>query len=144
MGIEFHDPEKSLKNFFREGIFSQITLSLLTATVISSYLALAGASPLQIGVLVAIPYLTTTTQVVSAKFIEKRSRKRIAVFASFVANNSILAITISSLLDGSYEVFAFAIFYLIFNIFEDLLTVTWSSWMRDLIFGAKMGETLSI
>lgn len=54
-----------------------------------------------------------------------------------------MAITISALLDGPYEVFAFAIFYLIFNIFEDLLTVTWSSWMRDLIFGAKMGETLS-
>lgn len=143
MGIEFHDPERSLKNFFREGIFSQITLSLLTATVISSYLAIAGANPIQIGILVAIPYLTTTTQIVSAKFIEKRSRKKIAVFASFVAKNSILAITISSLLDGPYEVFVFAIFYLIFNIFEDLLTVTWSSWMRDLVFGAKMGETLS-
>ncbi|MEM1671604.1 MAG: MFS transporter [Archaeoglobaceae archaeon] len=143
MHVEFHDPERSLKNFLREGIFSQITASLLTATIISSYLALAGADPFVIGILVAIPNMTTITQIISAKFVEKKSRKKVAVFASFVAKNSILAIAITSLLDGPYEILLFGIFYLIFNICEDLLTVSWSSWMRDLLFGAKMGEMLS-
>ncbi|MEM2727289.1 MAG: MFS transporter [Archaeoglobaceae archaeon] len=143
MDVEFHDPERSLKNFIREGIFSQITASLLTATIISSYLAVAGASPLVIGVLVAIPYMTTITQIISAKFVEKTSRKRVAVFASFVAKNSVLAIAVASFIDGPYEILAFALFYLIFNICEDLLTVSWSSWIRDLVFGAKMGERLS-
>ncbi|MDI9643168.1 MAG: MFS transporter [Archaeoglobaceae archaeon] len=143
MDVEFHDPERSLKNFIREGIFSQITASLLTATIISSYLAVAGASPFLIGVLVAIPYTTTITQIVSAKFVEKRSRKKIAVFASFVAKNSVLAIAVASLIDGPYEILAFAVFYLIFNICEDLLTVTWSSWTRGLFFGAQLGERLS-
>lgn len=143
MGIEFHDPERSLKNFFREGILSQIPTSLLTATIISSYLAVIGANAFVIGILVAIPHMTTITQIVSAKFVEKRSRKKIAVFASFLAKNSILAIAIASFLNGPYELLAFAIFYLIYNICEDLLTVSWSSWMRDLVFGAKMGERLS-
>ncbi|MCS7144905.1 MAG: MFS transporter [Archaeoglobaceae archaeon] len=143
MDVEFHDPERSMKNFIREGIFSQITLSLLTATIISSYLAVAGADSFVIGVLVAIPYMTTIAQIVSAKFVEKRSRKKIAVFASFIANNSVLAIAIVSFINGPYEILAFAIFYLIFNICEDLLTVSWSSWTRDLVFGAKMGEKLS-
>lgn len=143
MDVEFHDPERSLKNFIREGVFSQITVSLLTATVISSYLAVAGASPFLIGVLVAIPYTTTITQIISAKFVEKRSRKKIAVFTSFVAKNSVLAIAVVSFIDGPYEILAFALFYLIFNICEDLLTVTWSSWTRDLFFGAQLGERLS-
>lgn len=143
MHVEFHDPERSLKNFLREGIFSQITVSLLTATIISSYLAVAGADTFVIGILVAIPYMTTITQIVSAKFVEKRSRKKVAILASFLAKNSILAIAIASLLDGPYEILVFGIFYLIFNICEDLLTVSWSSWMRDLLFGAKMGEMLS-
>lgn len=143
MHIELHDRDRSLRNFLREGIFSQITYSLLTATIISSYLTLAGADAFWIGVLVAVPFLTTTTQIVSAKFVEKRSRKKIAVFASLLAKNSVLAIAISSFLDGPYEILAFAVFYLIFNVCEDLLTVSWSSWMRDLFFGARMGETLS-
>jgi MFS family permease len=143
MDIELHDRERSLKNFLREGIFSQITYSLLTATIISSYLALAGASDFWIGVLVAIPYMTTLTQIVSAKFVEKRSRKKIAVFASFVAKNSVLAIAISSFIDGPHEILVFAVFYLIYNICEDLLTISWSSWMRDLLYGAKMGVMLS-
>lgn len=140
--VEFHDPEKSMKNFLREGIFSQITYSLLTATIISSYLTLAGASNFLIGILVAIPNMTTIMQIISAKFVEKRSRKKVAVYASFVAKNSVLAIAIASFLDGPYEIYAFAIFYLIYNICEDLLTVTWSSWTRDLVFGAQMGEKL--
>ncbi|MCX8172704.1 MAG: MFS transporter [Archaeoglobaceae archaeon] len=143
MNLEPHDPKKSITNFFREGIFSQITNSLLTATLISSYLAVVGASPFVIGVLLAIPHLTTIAQIISAKFVEKRSRKRFAILASLVAKNSILAMAIISFIGGPYEILAFAIFYLIFNICEDLLTVSWSSWMRDLVFGAKMGEKLS-
>lgn len=137
MKVEFHDPERSLKNFIREGIFSQITSSLLTATIISSYLAVIGANSFLIGLLVAIPYMTTITQIISAKFVEKRSRKKVAVFASFVAKNSILAIAIISFIDGPYEILAFAFFYLIFNVCEDLLTVSWSSWTRDLFFRCK-------
>ncbi|MCS7131003.1 MAG: MFS transporter [Archaeoglobaceae archaeon] len=143
MGIELYDPEKSLKNFFREGIFSQITISLLTATLVSSYLAVAGADAFVIGVLLAIPYMTTLTQIISAKFVEKRSRRRIAIFASFIAKNSVLGMAVFSFLDGPYEILAFAVFYLIFNICEDLLTVSWSSWIRDLVFGGQMGERLS-
>lgn len=143
MSVEFHDPERSMKNFIREGIFSQISISLLTATLISSYLAVVGASHFLIGIIVAIPNLTTITQIISAKFVEKRSRKRVAIFASLIAKNSILAMVIISFIDGPYEISVFAIFYLLFNICEDLLTVSWSSWIRDLVFGAKMGERLS-
>ncbi|MEM0202591.1 MAG: hypothetical protein QXO16_03180 [Archaeoglobaceae archaeon] len=137
MNVEFHDPERSLKNFIRDGIFSQITYSLLTATIVSSYLAVIGADSFTIGLLVAIPSMTTITQIISAKFVEKRSRKKVAIFASFVAKNSLLAIAVASLIDGPYEILAFALFYLIFNICEDLLTVSWSSWTRDLFFRRK-------
>ncbi|MEM4712256.1 MAG: MFS transporter, partial [Archaeoglobaceae archaeon] len=114
-----------------------ITYSLLTATIVSSYLAVIGADSFTIGLLVAIPSMTTITQIISAKFVEKRSRKKVAIFASFVAKNSLLAIAVASLIDGPYEILAFALFYLIFNICEDLLTVSWSSWTRDLFFRRK-------
>ena len=143
MNVEFHDPERSLKNFIREGIFSQMTLSLLTMTVVSSYLTAIGADHLTIGFLVAIPYITTIAQIISAKFVEKRNRKRFAIFVSFVSKNSLLAIAVASLVSGPYEILVFAIFYLIFNLCEDILTVTWSSWMRDLFFDAKFGEKLA-
>lgn len=137
MNVEFHDPERSLKNFIREGIFAQVTSSLLTATIVSSYLAVIGADSFTIGLLVAIPYMTTITQIISAKFVEKRSRKRVAVFASFIAKSSVLGIAVVSFIDGPYEILAFALFYLILNVCEDLLTVTWSSWTRDLFFRRK-------
>ncbi|MEM1579324.1 MAG: MFS transporter [Archaeoglobaceae archaeon] len=143
ISVERHDMQRSLKNFVLEGISSQITYSLITATVISSYLATIKAPPFVIGLVVAIPHLTTTAQLISAKFVEKRNRKKIAIVASFTAKLSLFAIALTSFINGETEVFLFSLFYLTFNVCEDIFTVTWSSWMRDLIPGGKRGELLS-
>lgn len=143
ISVERHDMQRSLKNFVLEGISSQITYSLITATVISSYLATVKTPPFIIGIIVAIPHLTTTAQLISAKFVEKRNRKKIAIIASFTAKLSLFAIALTSFINGEMEIFLFSLFYLIFNVCEDIFTVTWSSWMRDLIPGGKRGELLS-
>ncbi|MCS7143622.1 MAG: MFS transporter [Archaeoglobaceae archaeon] len=143
INVEAHDMERSLRNFLLEGIFSQITYSLITVTIISSYLAAAKATPLVISILVSIPHLTTLAQIVSAKFIETRNRKKISNMASSIAKISLLGIAVISFIGGEHEIFFFAILFLVFNICEDIYTVTWNSWTRDLIPGGKRGEIIS-
>lgn len=143
LNVERHDMNRSLRNFLMEGIFLQTTTSLLSVTVISSYLATIGASPLQISLLVAIPHFTTSAQIIFAKFVETRNRKKITFAASLSAKISLICISITAFFDGEYEIVFFTIFYLIYNICEDVYTVTWSSWMRDLLPGAKRGEIIS-
>ncbi|MCS7122064.1 MAG: MFS transporter [Archaeoglobaceae archaeon] len=141
ISVEYHDLNKSIRNFFAEGVASQISSSLITVAIISSYLAIIDAPPHIIGLTIAIPYLTTSVQLLLAKFVEKRNRKKIALTASLISKSSLIAIAITSTLTDN--VLIFIILYLIFNIFEDVFTVTWSSWINDLIPSGERGEILS-
>jgi MFS family permease len=143
INVELRDLERSIRNFVIEGSFLQVVYSLLGVTIISAYLATAGASPMVISILVSIPFFTTAAQIISAKFVEKKNRKRIAIFASLVSKMALLALTLNAFIDGMYEILIFAIFYFIFNVCEDVYTVTSNSWARDLIPAGKRGEVLS-
>ena len=143
INVEPRDLERSIRNFVIEGSFLQVVYSLLGVTTISAYLATAGASPIVISILVSIPFFTTVAQIISAKFVEKKNRKRVAIFASLVSKMALLVLTFNAFIDGMYEILIFAIFYFIFNVCEDIYTVTSNSWARDLIPAGKRGEVLS-
>ncbi len=126
-----------------EGAFSQVTYSLITTTIVSSYLAILSAPTTLVGLILAIPNLTTVMQIIFANYVERNSRKKVAVFASSLAKLSIIVMLLSTFIDASSAVTLFALSYLVFNIFEDVLTVSWSSWTQDILHKGKRGELLS-
>lgn len=126
-----------------EGAFSQVTYSLITTTIVSSYLAILSAPATLVGLILAIPNLTTVMQIIFANYVERNSRRKVAVFASSLAKLSIIVMGLSTFIDAPSAVVIFALSYLVFNIFEDVLTVSWSSWTQDMLHKGKRGELLS-
>lgn len=130
--------DKSLRNLFFDGLASQIMFSLLTVSIVTSYLASSNASPILIGLVASLPYLSQMIQLPSALFAEKISRKRVSLLANAISRFSLLAIALV-ILSGD-EIILSVAFFAVYNIFKELSTVSWSSWMRDLIPGEIRGS----
>jgi len=124
---------RSLRNILMEGIASQIMFSLLTVPIISLYLVSVNADPSVIGLVAAIPFISQLVQIPSAIFVERFSRKKISIVASFVSRISLFVIGILLYIDGHSAIAPFVVLFAIYNIFKDIHIVAWNSWMRDLI-----------
>ncbi|WP_456330528.1 MFS transporter [Archaeoglobus sp.] len=135
--------DKSLRNLLMDGVASQIMFSLLTVSIISSYLASINAPPFLIGLVAAIPYVSQLVQIPSAFFAERFSRKRISLFANLLSRISLLAIGITLLINLQSDVMLFVVFFVMYNVLKEVSTVPWSSWMRDLIPAHIRGEYYS-
>lgn len=127
------DLDKSLRNLLMDGVASQIMFSLLTVSIICSYLASINASPALIGFVAAVPYISQLIQIPSAFFVEKCSRKKVSLIANFLSRISLLAIGVVLFIDLYSNVLWFVVFFVLYNIFKEISTISWSSWMRDLI-----------
>jgi len=125
--------DSSLRNLLMDGVASQIMFSLLTVSIISSYLVSINAPPVLIGLVAAIPYISQLVQIPSAVFAERFSRKRVSLLANMISRTSLLAIGFTMLINLHSEVMLFIAFFVIYNVFKEVSTVPWSSWMRDLI-----------
>jgi len=135
--------DKSLRNLLMDGVASQIMFSLLTVSIISSYLASINAPPVLIGLVAAIPYISQVVQMPSALFAEKFSRKRVSLLANLFSRISLLAIGVTLLINLHSDVLLFVVFFVMYNVFKEVSTVPWSSWMRDLIPAHIRGEYYS-
>lgn len=135
--------DKSLRNLLTEGVASQTMFSLLTVSIISSYLASINAPPVLIGLVAAVPYISQLVQMPSALFAERFSRKRISLFANLLSRISLLAIGIILLINLQSDVMLFVAFFVIYNVSKEVSTVPWSSWMCDLIPAHIRGEFYS-
>ncbi|WP_244403180.1 MFS transporter [Ferroglobus placidus] len=117
--------------------------SLLTVSVISSYLASINAPPVLVGFVVAISYISQLVQIPSALIAERFSRKRISLLANVISRISLLAIGVTLLVNLHSNVLIFVVFFAIYNVFKEVSAVSWSSWMRDLIPDHIRGEFYS-
>jgi MFS family permease len=135
--------DKSLRNLLMDGIASQIMFSLLTVSIISSYLASINTPPVLIGFVAAIPYISQLIQIPSALFAEKCSRKKVSLLANVFSRISLLAIGVTLLVNLHSNVLLFIALFVIYNVFKEVSTVPWSSWMRDLIPTHIRGEFYS-
>jgi len=126
-----------------DGVASQIMFSLLTASIISSYLVSINADPSIIGLVAAIPFISQLIQIPSVIFAEKFSRKKISVLANFISRSSLLVTGIVLYINGHSAILPFVILFAIYNLFKEVSTVAWNSWMRDLIPMHIRGEFYS-
>ncbi|AEA47170.1 MFS transporter [Archaeoglobus veneficus] len=136
------DLNRSLRNLLMDGIASQIMFSLVTVSIVSSYLASVNADPFIIGLVAAIPFLSQLIQLPSAIFAEKYSRKKISLLTNFVSRFSLLLIGVTLLISGS-SILSFIILFATYHLFKETSAVAWSSWMRDLIPAHVRGEFYS-
>jgi MFS family permease len=137
------DLNRSFRNLLMDGVASQIMFSLVTVSIISSYLASINADPFVIGLVAAISYLSQLIQIPSALFAEKYSRKRISLLANLISRFSLLLIGIVLLINLHFSILLFIVFFAVYNVFKEISAVAWSSWMRDLIPAHIRGEIYS-
>jgi len=135
--------DRSLRNLLMDGIASQIMFSLITVPIISSYLASINADSFTIGLVAAIPFLSQLIQIPSVVFAEKYSRKKNTLLTNFISRFSLLLIGVALLINGYPDISLFIILFAIYNLFKEASTVSWSSWMRDLIPAHIRGEFYS-
>jgi len=133
----------TLRYFLIEGIASQVMFTLLAIPFISLYLASIGASPSLIGLVAAIPYASNLIQLPSALFAEKFNRKKFSISASTVSRFSLLIMALFLLFDEKNALLSFVILFILYNIFKEVSSVAWNSWMRDLIPMHIRGEIYS-
>ncbi|AGK60112.1 hypothetical protein Asulf_00076 [Archaeoglobus sulfaticallidus PM70-1] len=143
--MENEEPEidRSLKNLLRDGLASQIMFSLVTVPIISSYLALMKASPLLIGFVAGIPYLSQLVQIPSVYIAEKYSRKKICLIYNLLSRISLLLIAIALAIDFDNSVSLVVILFTAYTVFKEASSLPWSSWMRDLIPDNMRGKIYS-
>ena len=108
--------DRSLRNLLMDGVASQIMFSLLTVSIISSYLVSINAPPVLIGLVAAIPYISQLVQIPSAVFAERFSRKRVSLLANMISRTSLLAIGVTLLINLHSEVVLFIAFFVIYNV----------------------------
>jgi len=137
------DLDKSLRNLLMDGIASQIMFSLVTVSIISTYLAFVDADPFIIGLVASIPYVSQLIQIPSALFAEKYSRKRISILTNFVSRISLLFIGIALFINLHSSILLHIVLFADYNILKEVSAVAWSSWMRDLIPAHIRGEFYS-
>ena len=137
------DLNRSFRNLLMDGVASQIMFSLVTISIISSYLASINADPFVIGLVAAISYISQLIQIPSALFAEKYSRKRISLLANLISRFSLLLIGIVLLINLHFSILLFIVFFAVYNVFKEISAVAWSSWMRDLIPAHIRGEIYS-
>ncbi len=135
--------DKSLRNLLMDGIASQIMFSLVTVSIISSYLASVNADSFIIGLVAAISYISQLIQIPSALFAEKYSRKKFSLLANLVSRFSLFLIGIVLFIDLRSSILLLIVFFAVYNIFKEISAVAWSSWMRDLIPSHIGGEFYS-
>ena len=110
---------RSLRNVLMDGIASQIMFSLVTVSIVSSYLASVNADPSIIGLVAAIPFLSQLTQLLSAIFAEKYSRKKISLTTNFVSRFSLLLIGVALLVSGYLGISFFITLFAIYHLFKE-------------------------
>jgi len=135
--------KESLDSLLMDGIASQIMFSLVTVSIVSSYLAYVKATPFIIGLVAAIPFLSQLIQLPSAIFAEKHSRKKISLLTNLISRLALLLIGVALLTSGHSSILPFIVFYTTYNLFKEASVVAWSSWMRDLIPAHIRGEFYS-
>ncbi len=132
---------KSLDISWKEGIAASVMQSLVDDYSIPFALFL-GASPVQIGLLVAIPSLVSS-------FIQLWTSKAVDLLGSrlrFLVSNTagqafcLLPIVFLPILTGTWRIGAFIVFVTSFRIFGSLISTAWGSLTSDYLSAEERGR----
>ncbi|MHA1697817.1 MAG: MFS transporter [Promethearchaeota archaeon] len=137
---------ESLDYVIKDGIFSQLMISLTTGVFLLDFIISLGATNLIIGLFITIPIISQLLQIPATLIIERfRNRRKIVFFSAIGSRSAIVFFFITPFLQTnaiSREMFLI-IGWLIYSSFASITACSWSSWMHDLIPKKKLGDFFS-
>ena len=140
-----YDQNTSLKYILRDGVTSQIMITLTSGTFLTAFALSLGASNLLIGIMASIPAIANLIQIPSVYIVEKyRDRRKISMFSSAFSRSFILLIALlPCLVNFNLGIILFVLFLIFQSIFSSIGGCSWNSWMRDLIPIEVLGSFFS-
>ncbi|PIS26917.1 MAG: MFS transporter [bacterium (Candidatus Stahlbacteria) CG08_land_8_20_14_0_20_40_26] len=137
--------QSGLGSIIREGLATQMMVTLTGGVFLVAFALKLGASNLVIGLLAAIPPLAQLIQIPSIYLVEKyRVRRTITVYAAALSRIFWLPIAVIPLLFSIQAGLTFLIIALALNAaFAGVGGCSWNSWMRDLIPQDRLGAFFS-
>ena len=137
--------QQGLKNVIRDGLTTQMMVTLTGGTFLVAFTLKLGASNAVIGLLAAIPPLAMIIQIPSIYLVEKyRIRRAISAYASLISRLPWFFIALIPLffsIDIALPLFLVA--FLLHSSFAAIGGCSWNSWMRDLVPQNKLGVFFS-
>ena len=117
-------------------MFGIFWMSCITGSQMTSFYRLLGFGYLAIGIFTAIPYLATLGQVYAAEYVERTGMRKYH-FIHFAILHRLLWLAIAAvplvLGRGRGAIVAFLVIYGISSVLAHMSTLSWYTWMGDLI-----------
>ncbi|MGB3587151.1 MAG: MFS transporter [Tunicatimonas sp.] len=137
--------QQGLNLVLREGLATQSMIVLTSGAFLIAFALELGASPLQIGIISAIPLYSNVLQILSIELVRRwRSRKRVVVVGTMIGRSAYAGIALLPLLpSGDSRLYLMMIALAIQHGMGAISNGSWSSWMRDLIPKKQRGRFLS-
>jgi len=137
--------ERGLGAVVRDGITSQIKMTLTESIFLIAFAVALGASNSVVGLLAAIPPLAQFLQIPSILLVERtRIRRRVCAVASVLSRSSIvLMVLIPVLSPGVSGLLLLVIGVTLHAVFNAASAAAWNSWMKDLIPEEILGRFFS-
>ncbi|WKN32568.1 MFS transporter [Porifericola rhodea] len=139
------DTEKGLNLVLREGMATQSMIILTSGTFLIAFALALGATPLQIGIISAIPLYSNVLQILSIELVSRwKSRKKVVVIGTFIGRSAYAGIALLPFMPGEdYRLYVMMMALAVQHGMGAISNGSWSSWMRDLIPGKTRGRFLS-
>ncbi|MDK2897095.1 MAG: hypothetical protein PWP04_1215 [Candidatus Atribacteria bacterium] len=137
--------EKGLQAVVKDGVASQIMVTLTGGAFLVNFALLLGASNFFIGILAAIPAFMQLAQILGIILVEKtRRRKFICVIGAFISRIFLILLALIPLLfPPQMRISALIVFLILHALCNSIVSSSWSPWMRDLIPENIMGSFFS-
>jgi len=136
MKRRFIDIKQSLRNSLWEGALSGPFNTISTGVLLTGFALFLGASPLEISIIIALPFLTQIVQFMSPLITDRiGSRKKITAYSTLFSRLIwvVIALLPALLLFDYDPVPLFIVLSIISLIFFNLGLNSWLSWMSDLV-----------
>jgi hypothetical protein len=137
--------QKGLDAVIRDGITSQIKMTLTESIFLIAFAVALGASNAIVGFIAAIPPLTQLLQIPSIILVQKtKIRRRICVFFSAISRLSIFAMVLIPVLSpGIPGLLLLLVGVTSHAVFNAVSVAAWNSWMKDLVPQEILGRFFS-
>ncbi|MCD6034825.1 MAG: Major Facilitator Superfamily transporter [Rickettsiales bacterium] len=134
--------EKQAPILIIEGVASSMMDALTTGTLLVGIALTLNASSLVIGILGALPFLTSIIQIPAIFLVEKyRNRKQIVLIACWIARTTLLGVAILYFIPSpSIALMLFLVLCSVRFMGSAVAACAWNSWMNDVIPKDRLGK----
>jgi MFS family permease len=127
---------RGLKISVGEGAFATVHLTLTSGVFLIGYALMLGVNDFQLGLLTALPFLAQMIQPFSALLVQNLKERKAFTLAGSVFFRGIWILLVFLpfiLLSKDYKISLFLFIIALSAIVNNFTTVTWLSWMADLV-----------